>query len=77
MSEAERGKMPIFGPGSNPWVPRTIECKKKYGPNGPNKARTAQNCMEGETATIAPRVQVNIQVKSKAKFENHYQKSHS
>ena len=52
MSEAERGKIPVFGLGLNPWVPKTIECKKK---NSPSKARTTQKCMEGEHFATAPR----------------------
>ena len=50
MREAERGKIPIFGSGSNPWVPRTIKCKKY----GPSKARTTQKWVEGEHVAITP-----------------------
>ena len=52
MSEAERGKIPIFGSGLNPWVSKTIECKKKYGPS---KARTMQKWLTCEHAATALR----------------------
>ena len=56
MSEAERGKVPVFAQDLNPWVPRPPQNTKKQAEtkhylSSESKARTAQNGSGGEGPT--------------------------
>ena len=56
MSAAERRRVAIFDQDSNPfylWVPQVFEIKQNKKVIGSDRARTAQNWLEGDSVATA------------------------